>query len=47
MLPRATREQRVEWHAVHVKACACRAIPESIGLDVQKLIEHRPKQSNA
>ncbi|WP_167532084.1 hypothetical protein [Rhodopseudomonas palustris] len=36
MPPKATREQRVVWHAAHAKACACREVPESLKLDVEK-----------
>ena len=35
-MPRkATREQRVVWHAAHARACACRDVPESIKIDVE------------
>jgi len=30
MPPRATREQRIEWHLRHAEACACREVPESL-----------------
>ena len=26
----ASMQQRMEWHLRHVKACACRPIPESV-----------------
>ena len=39
MPPKATRAQRIEWHAEHAKKCGCREIPESIGQDVQKLLK--------
>ncbi|WP_082077268.1 hypothetical protein [Bradyrhizobium sp. LTSPM299] len=41
MPPRATREQRIKWHAAHAMACACRAVPDSIKLDVEKLLKAR------
>ena len=41
---RATREQRVTWHAEHAEVCACRSIPESIRQDVEKLLESRRKR---
>ncbi len=39
MPPKATREQRIEWHAAHATACGCRAIPESIRPDVEKRLK--------
>jgi len=39
MPPKATREQRIAWHAVHARECACREIPESIKQDVKKLLQ--------
>ena len=41
MPPRATREQRIQWHVAHAPACACRAVPESIKPDVEKLLKLR------
>jgi hypothetical protein len=35
---KATREQRIKWHAAHASACGCRPIPESIRQDVEKLV---------
>ena len=35
----ATREQRIKWHVAHAAACGCRAIPESIRLDVEKRLK--------
>jgi hypothetical protein len=43
MPPRATREQRIDWHAAHAAACGCRVIPESIGTDVEKLLKRRKR----
>jgi hypothetical protein len=43
MPPKATRAQRVEWHAAHASACGCRAIPESIRKDVETLIKNRKR----
>ncbi|MBR0825200.1 hypothetical protein JQ596_06615 [Bradyrhizobium manausense] len=39
----ATRAQRIAWHVAHATACGCRAIPESIRADVQKLLKSRRK----
>ena len=39
MPPKATRAQRVRWHAEHAKQCSCREIPESIRQDVRKLLK--------
>jgi hypothetical protein len=36
MPPRATREQRIKWHAA---ACSCRPVPDAIKLDVEKLLK--------
>jgi len=44
MPPKATREQRIEWHATHAFACACRAIPESIKPEVEKLLKLRRRR---
>jgi hypothetical protein len=41
MPSRATREQRIKWHAAHVRVCGCREIPESIRPDVEKLLKAR------
>jgi hypothetical protein len=38
MPSKATRAQRIEWHADHATNCGCREIPESIRQDVQKLL---------
>ena len=43
MPPRATREQRIKWHAVHARVCGCREIPESIRVDVGKLLKSRKR----
>jgi hypothetical protein len=44
MPPKATREQRIQWHAAHASACACRPIPESIRQDVEKLVKSYAKK---
>jgi hypothetical protein len=36
---RATREQRIEWHAAHASVCGCREVPESIRQDVEKQVK--------
>ena len=33
----ATREQRIDWHASHAAACACREVPEPLREDVERL----------
>lgn len=43
MSPKATREQRIRWHAAHAMACGCRAVPESIKSEVEKLVKPRRK----
>jgi hypothetical protein len=43
MPSKATREQRIKWHVAHAAACGCRAIPESIRPDVEKLLK-RPRK---
>jgi hypothetical protein len=43
MPQRATREQRIKWHAAHAVACGCRAVPDSIRPDVEKLLK-RPRK---
>jgi len=43
MPSKATRQHRIKWHAAHAVACSCRAIPESIRLDVEKLLK-RPRK---
>jgi hypothetical protein len=43
MPPKATRASRIKWHAAHAVACGCRAVPESIKSDVEKLSKQRRK----
>jgi len=43
MPPKATREQRIKWHAAHAAACGCRAIPVSIKPDVENLLKRHRK----
>ncbi|MCP3473648.1 hypothetical protein NLM33_25370 [Bradyrhizobium sp. CCGUVB1N3] len=43
MPPKATRAQRITWHAAHRAACGCREIPASIRPDVLKLLRSRRK----
>jgi hypothetical protein len=43
MPPKATREQRIQWHAAHARVCACRAVPGSIKSDVEKLLKQRKR----
>ena len=45
MPPKATREQRIEWHIAHAAACGCRAIPESIRRDVEKRLKSPRKKA--
>lgn len=44
MPPKATRAQRIQWHAAHAKKCGCRAIPESLRQDIEKLLKSGRKQ---
>ena len=44
MPAKATREQRIKWHVAYAAACACRAIPESIRADVEKLVKRPGKR---
>ena len=30
MPPKATLEQRIQWHSEHRKQCACREVPKSL-----------------
>jgi hypothetical protein len=30
MPPKATLEQRIQWHREHQKHCACREVPQSL-----------------
>jgi hypothetical protein len=39
MPPKATRAQRIQWHAEHAAKCGCREIPESTRQDVRKLLK--------
>ena len=45
MPPAATRQQRIKWHVAHASACGCRKIPESIRLDVEKLLKSRKRKA--
>jgi hypothetical protein len=44
MPQKATREQRIKWHVAHAVACGCRAVPDSIRADVEKLVKRPPKR---
>ena len=44
MPPKATRAQRIQWHAEHAAKCGCREIPESIRQDVEKLLKPARKR---
>jgi hypothetical protein len=44
MPPRATREQRIKWHAAHALKCGCRAVPDSVKQDVSRLLKLRGKR---
>ena len=35
MPPRATREQRIEWHLEHSQNCSCRPVPAGLAADVE------------
>ena len=36
MPPKATLEQRIEWHLEHHKNCMCRGIPPKILAEIKK-----------
>lgn len=44
MPEKATREQRIAWHAAHAAACGCREIPLSIRADVLKWLKSSRKR---
>jgi hypothetical protein len=44
MPPKATRGQRVKWQVAHAAACGCRAVPESIRLDVEKVVKRHVRR---
>jgi hypothetical protein len=44
MPQKATRAQRVKWHAAHTGACGCRAVPDSIRAEVEKLVKRPTKR---
>jgi len=44
MPAKATRAQRIKWHAAHALACGCRPISESIRQDVEKLLKPAGKK---
>ena len=41
MPPKATRDERINWHAAHSKACQCRPIPASLREEVQRYLAAR------
>jgi len=43
MPPKATRAQRIDWHAAHARVCGCREIPGSIKADVEKRMKERKR----
>jgi len=46
MPARASLDERVEWHLAHAAACACRAIPRSVALELKArgLAPGRPRK---
>ena len=36
MPPKATLQQRIDWHREHTKECACREAPKSLLLYMRK-----------
>jgi hypothetical protein len=42
MPERATRAQRIKWHAAHAQACQCRPVPASLRADVEHHLAARP-----
>jgi hypothetical protein len=47
MPPKATRAQRIRWHAVHARACACRPVPASLREEVEQVARERRKSPQA
>jgi hypothetical protein len=47
MPPRATLEQRIEWHKEHQIHCACREAPKNLLLRSQKITDRPQACSNA
>ncbi|CAO3434300.1 hypothetical protein [Azospirillum endophyticum] len=41
MPPKATRQQRVEWHLEHSQACGCRSPPVSLLDEIRDLKNRR------
>ncbi|MCG5241858.1 hypothetical protein [Azospirillum doebereinerae] len=41
MPPKATRQQRVEWHLEHAQACGCRPPPASLLDEIRELEKRR------
>jgi hypothetical protein len=39
MPPKAARAQRIKWQVEHATARGCRAVPDSIRADVEKLVK--------
>jgi hypothetical protein len=42
MPSKATRDERIGWHAAHMQACQCRPVPASLREDVQRYLAERP-----
>jgi hypothetical protein len=38
--PHPTREQRIDWHVHHARACGCGTLPETIRAEVQLRLQH-------
>jgi len=36
MPPRATLDQRVDWHLAHATACACRPMPSTVVAELKR-----------
>jgi hypothetical protein len=36
MPPKATLDQRIEWHLGHAEECACREIPEKLFAEMKR-----------
>lgn len=45
MPPRATEQQRVEWHLEHTELCACREVPPGLREKVEVLRRARAEGS--
>jgi hypothetical protein len=45
MPQKATRAQRIRWHAAHARACACCPVPASLRAEVAKIARRVPRKA--